>query len=103
VELGKNYGCPGGRNKGIPHCKGEFIFFLDNDGVLHKDAVLNAYRTISTDDNIGIVTGTIYDFVEEKEVDTNCPIRQEKKYFHNNFQGGICLHRKAIYKKTGLY
>lgn len=35
-QLDKNYGCPGGRNIGIKLCKGEFIFFVDNDGILEK-------------------------------------------------------------------
>ena len=30
VKLDKNYGCPGGRNRGIPHCKGKYIFYLDS-------------------------------------------------------------------------
>src|SRR5690606_37509019 len=42
IQLDKNYGCAGGRNRGIPYCRGEYIFYLDNDGVLHEDAVANA-------------------------------------------------------------
>lgn len=103
VELDKNYGCPGGRNLGVQYCNGDFIFYLDNDGVLHKNAVSNAYKTISSDEQIGIVTGTIYDFESPQEIDANCEIKSFKKYPNNLFQGGICLIRKSIYKKTGYY
>ena len=103
IELDQNYGCPGGRNRGIPYCNGDYIFYLDNDGVLHKDAVKNAYRTISIDSKIGVVTGTVYDFVDESEIDSSCLIRNDKKYLFNNFQGGICLHRKSIYAEIGFY
>lgn len=103
LELDKNYGCPGGRNKGIPYCNGEFIFYLDNDGVLHEDAVLHAYESISEEPNIGIVTGKVYDFSDFQEVDVKCHPLSFNKYRHITFQGGISLHRKDIYKKVGNY
>ncbi len=43
-QLDKNYGCPGGRNRGIGFCNGEFIFFVDNDGILHKDAIKMQFK-----------------------------------------------------------
>lgn len=103
VALGKNYGCPGGRNLGVDHCNGEYIFYLDNDGVLHEDAVKNAYNTISKYSDIGIVTGIVYDFSSPSEIDVKCKIRNDIRYYFNNFQGGICMHAKSIYSKTGLY
>ncbi|WP_299215913.1 glycosyltransferase [uncultured Dokdonia sp.] len=103
VELDKNYGCPGGRNLGIDYCKGDYIFFLDNDGVLHKEAVENAINNFKLNEKLGIVTGTIYDFVERDEINATCDIEDPQKYYTNNFQGGICVHKKEIYDKTGLY
>ncbi len=103
VELDKNYGCPGGRNKGINYCNGEYIFYLDNDGVLHHDAVENAMANFHNNSNLGVVTGIVYDFEERKEIDPVCDIINPEKYYHNNFQGGICLHKKEIYTTTGLY
>jgi len=103
VELDKNYGCPGGRNLGIEHCRGDFIFYLDNDGVLHEDAVSNAYKTISIDNQIGIVAGIVYDFESAQEIDASCKVKSFRKYSNNLFQGGICLIRKSIYEKTGYY
>ena len=103
VELDKNYGCPEGRNRGLKYCNGEYIFYLDNDGVLHRDAVLNAYKSISENENVGIIGGVIYDFMYQYEIDTKCLIKNNIKYYYNNFSGGICLHDKRIYKKTGYY
>ncbi len=103
VPLDKNYGCPGGRNRGITSCKGDYIFYLDNDGVLHEKAVENAMNTILHHDNVGVVTGTIYDFNNATEIDAHCKIRSQEVYEHNNFQGGICIHHKDIYETTGLY
>lgn len=103
VELDKNYGCPDGRNKGIEHCNGEFIFYLDNDGVLHKDAVEKAYNIIKEDEQIAIIAGIVYDFNSPDEIDTSITPRSTKKYEFANFQGGICMHRKSIYNKIGKY
>src|SRR5690606_22676883 len=103
VKLDKNYGCPDGRNRGIDFCSGEFIFYLDNDGVLQKDAVFNAYNTISSDNSIAVVTGVVYDFDSVTEIDCDVEPRSSSIYDFANFQGGICLHRKSIYEKVGRY
>ncbi|WP_281777520.1 glycosyltransferase family 2 protein [Croceibacter atlanticus] len=103
ISLDKNHGCPGGRNRGIASCNGDYIFYLDNDGVLHEEAVENAIKTILHYDNVGVVTGTIYDFKNVSEIDAQCKIRSKKVYEYNNFQGGICMHHKSIYETTGLY
>lgn len=103
IELDKNYGCAGGRNRGINYCNGEFIFYLDNDGVLHKDAVKTAYDDIKIDEKIAVVTGIIYDFESTDEIDTNIQPESNKKYRFNNFLGGVCMHRKSIYDQIGTY
>lgn len=103
VALDKNFGCPEGRNRGISHCKGDFIFYLDNDGMLNKDAVAKAYETIKDNVDIGIVTGIVYDFDNLNEVDTSIAPRSYRTYWYNDFQGGICLHRKSVYNKVGKY
>jgi len=103
IQLDKNYGCPDGRNRGIDHCNGEFIFYLDNDGVLHREAVKRAHDTIKDDKDIAIVTGQVYDFDYPNEIDPSIQPRSNKKYEFANFQGGICMHRKSIYEKIGRY
>ncbi len=103
VELDNNYGCPGGRNRGIAHCEGNYIFYLDNDGVLHKNAVANAYRTMTQEPNIGVVTGVLYNFDQLDEIDAQCSVRNDFRYEFNNFQGGVSLHDRHIYDIVGYY
>lgn len=103
VELDQNFGCPGGRNRGIAYCNGDFIFYLDNDGVLHERAVEEAYNTIKTDPSIAVVAGMVYDFERLEEIDPKIEPRSHKIYEYGYFQGGICLHRKTIYEKVGHY
>lgn len=103
IELDANYGCPGGRNKGIEYCNGEFIFYLDNDGVLHKDAVQKAYDIMKQEDKVVVVTGKVYDFDNPEEIDTTIVPRSEERYESTLFQGGICMHRKSMYETVGYY
>ena len=103
IELEKNFGCPGGRNLGIPYCNGDFIFFLDNDGVLHKDGVSNAMNTMRKNPNIGIVAGVVYEFNDKSEINPSIQIINPKKFEDNLFSGGISLHRKSIYDSIGYY
>tara|TARA_R110002051_G_scaffold303610_1_gene372562 strand:+ start:14260 stop:15171 length:912 start_codon:yes stop_codon:yes gene_type:complete len=103
IELKKNYGCPGGRNLGIPYCNGDYIFFLDNDGVLHQDAVLNSMSTIESDSKIGIVAGVVYEFNDKSEIDSKIEIHNPNIFETNLFSGGISLHRKSIYNLVGFY
>lgn len=101
VQLDKNYGCPGGRNRGIPHCKGEYIFFVDDDGVLHKNAVKNAMVTFWANKDAGIVTGKIID-INRLNNFTDDEINN-KTYEVGLFQGGISIHKKSIYEVVGMY
>jgi len=104
VELDKNYGCPGGRNRGIPHCKGEFIFYMDNDALLHWKAVEKAHQSIIKDEHIGIVGGVVFPFSDYDKADVKCPLPNgDHRYFSSAFQGGVSLHRKSMYDHTGVY
>jgi len=104
VSLDKNYGCPGGRNRGVPHSSGDFIFYMDNDAVLHRRAVEIAYRTICCDKRIGVVGGAVKLFSSIDEIDTDCFVPDEERTFLSvSFHGGISLHRTAIYGKVGMY
>ena len=104
IKLDRNYGCPGGRNRGIKHAKGEFIFFVDNDGILHRQAVERAYRSINRDKRISVITGMVKPFSALNEVDINCDVGSDDRWYYSpNFKGGVSLHRKAMYKDVGFY
>ena len=103
IQLDKNYGCPGGRNRGLPYCNGDFIFFCDNDGVLHEKAVENALNCILQDEKIAVVTGLVNDYNIKSEIDTSFHLPSPTLKETNLFQGGISLHRKSIYSEIGNY
>lgn len=101
-QLDKNYGCPGGRNLGIELCTGDFIFFVDNDGILEKNAILNAYNIFNTQENIGIVGGKVQFFKSSSEIVEN-PQIQGKHFYASTFSGGVSMHKKSIYDAIGLF
>lgn len=103
VQLDRNYGCPGGRNRSIEFCKGEFIFFCDNDGVLHENAIENAVNIIIQDKDIAVVTGVVKDFDNESMINTSYSLTESNYKETKLFQGGISLHRKYIYSIVGNY
>lgn len=101
IKLEKNYGCPGGRNRGISYCEGNYIFFLDDDGILHKDAIKNSLYTKEKFPDAGIIYGKLID-VNKMHI-LNNETTKHKIYEVGIFQGGLSLHKKDIYKKVGFY
>lgn len=101
-QLDKNYGCPGGRNIGIKLCRGEYIFFVDNDGILEKNAIKNAYDIFTSRKNVGIVAGKII-FQQSLDGELKSPDIRGIAYYKGAFSGGITMHKKSIYDKIGLF
>lgn len=103
LVLDKNYGCPGGRNRGVKLCNGEYIFYVDNDGLLHESAVDNAVSYLIKSPKTAILTGVVVDFDNIQEVNTKIVLPELKIQNKVLFQGGISIHRKCIYDLVGLY
>jgi len=103
LPLNKNYGCPGGRNRGIKYCDGELIFFVDNDGVLHYKAIENAVTFFNKNPETAVLTGHVVDFDDIMEVNTKMDLPELLIQDKVIFQGGISIHRKQNYKLVGLY
>ncbi len=62
LHLPANLGIPGGRNAGVPHVTGEFLFFLDDDSWLLSPTFLaDCARTIRDDPTIGMIQPRIVD------------------------------------------
>lgn len=66
----ENEGCGIARNIGIQNSKGEYIFFLDSDDYIEKDALRKMYE-IAIKENVSIVKGSIisiYGFIKGKNI-----------------------------------
>jgi GT2 family glycosyltransferase len=55
VALGEDVGIPGGRNAGVPHVRGELLFFLDDDASLAGDDSLSRVAREFNDPGLGLL------------------------------------------------
>ena len=67
ITLPENVGIPAGRNAGVPHVSGEFLFFLDDDAWLPDDDFLRSCAQIFRDDE---TVGMIQPRIEDPEAAT---------------------------------
>lgn len=62
VALAENRGIPAGRNAGVPHVSGEYLFFLDDDARLRDDDSLRRLAGAFADDpSLGLVQPRVLD------------------------------------------
>lgn len=60
IRNDKNLGFAGGHVSALPHCKGEYIFILNNDALVEKSTIKNAVKRMETDSTIAVVGGRSY-------------------------------------------
>ncbi len=108
-QMDKNYGCPGGRNIGIEKAKGEYVFFVDNDGILEAHALENAYNIFQEHQDIGIVAGKMIFLDQDMLPQTENSAIQDavqnsnNNYYTHGFTGCVTMHKRSIYDKIGAY
>lgn len=59
VRSERNRGFAGGNNLGIPHAKGDYLFFLNNDTEIKAPVLRHLVRRMEEDDSIGAVSPLI--------------------------------------------
>ena len=56
VPLARDDGIPAGRNAGVPHVRGELLFFLDDDAeIAEDDALARVAALFAADPSLGLV------------------------------------------------
>lgn len=103
IRLHRNVGCPEGRNIGMINCDGEFIFTLDDDGVIQNDVIEKVVSLFGTNDRIGIVTIKTVNYYSGEARPAIHRCDSEKSGFVASFSGGASAIRKSILHKTGYY
>jgi hypothetical protein len=95
----RNIGCPSARNLGIIKCGGEFIYLLDDDGALEKDAISEAVKRAKSDPSLGVVLSVRK---EADETGVHLLPGQSPMYLAS-FVGCCALVRREALMQVGLF
>ncbi|GAA4392034.1 glycosyltransferase family 2 protein [Brevibacterium pityocampae] len=107
LELPENIGIPAGRNEGVPHVSGEFIFFLDDDAWLSDDTTLmKMAQLMRTKPGIGLIQPRVLDPDAATAPRRWIPRLYKRSAAHSSnvfsvWEGAVCLQRAAFDKAGG--
>lgn len=76
IKLNKNTGFTGGNIEALKHATGDIALLLNNDAIIHPEAVVNAVSIFKSSPDIGIVGGKIFTLSD------NHPPLRESNPFH---------------------
>lgn len=62
IENDENYGYAGGCNRGVPHCSGEYIIFLNNDTIQDPGWIESLLEVVVADPSIAAAQPTIRNY-----------------------------------------
>ncbi|MCI4010417.1 glycosyltransferase [Brevibacterium sp. ZH18] len=102
LGLPENLGIPAGRNAGVPHVKGEFLFFLDDDAWLPDDTTLmRMAQLMRTKPKIGLVQPRVEEPDGPAAPKRWIPRLKKGEADHSSnvfsvWEGAVCLQRKAF-------
>lgn len=106
LALPENLGIPAGRNRGVPHVRGEFLFFLDDDAWLPDDTTLmRIAQVMRAQPHIGLVQPRVVDPARDDAPKRWIPrIRKGSAEHSSNvfsvWEGAVALQRRA-YDESG--
>lgn len=96
-----NLGCPGGRNYGARKAKGEFVFFLDDDGVLQEDAIETSVRFLQARPHFATVGIAVVPGRPGVSASFDPKRLGNKSRLYPNFSGGASCHRRDVFLRYG--
>ncbi len=119
IQSTANLGFAGGNNFGLPHCKGKYIFFLNNDTALEKTALQELYNIISRNPTVNIYAGLMIDYSNHSITDnggdtlytSGMPFSYHKfpvSHFTKerliaSACGGACVYARETLEKIGYF
>ncbi|MFA6133502.1 MAG: glycosyltransferase family 2 protein [Phycisphaerae bacterium] len=96
----KNLGCPSGRNLGFANCKGKYVYMLDDDGWLERDALEKAVARAQSDQSLGVIMTQIKE-VEGDRVVRSKPAGLTQPLYVSSFTGCCSMIRRDIFEQIG--
>ena len=70
IRSARNLGFAGGNNLGLPHCRGYYVFLLNNDTRLDQDALKALSEAIHLHPQVHVFACFLIDFKDQKRVDS---------------------------------
>lgn len=107
LALPENLGIPAGRNKGVPHVQGEFLFFLDDDAWLPDDTtLLRTAQLMRTQPRIGLVQPRVVDPARDDAPKRWIPrlkkgSAERSSNVFSVWEGAVALQRRAFDESGG--
>lgn len=102
LALPENVGIPAGRNEGVPHVRGEFLFFLDDDAWLPDDTtLLRMAQLMRAQPDIGLVQPRVVDPSREDAPKRWIPRLRKGDSAHSSnvfsvWEGAVALQRRVF-------
>lgn len=102
IKVHRNIGCQPGRNIAMANCRGEFIFNLDDDGVLAPDAVEQVVATFRQKPDVGLVAASVRVPDDRKHLTSHCN-GKTGAYYTSGFIGAAHALRRSILQNIGYF
>lgn len=102
LGLPENLGIPAGRNAGVPHVKGEFLFFLDDDAWLPDEtSLMRMAQLMRTKPKIGLIQPRVEEPGGPESPKRWIPRLKKGEAEHSSnvfsvWEGAVCMQRKAF-------
>lgn len=107
VTSQKNLGASGGRNLGIRHSTGEYLFFIDDDVTIDRNSLAELTRIAESDPSIGIIGPSMFLYdIPSKAWFYNSYVSQDS---HEEIVdvplvvGGALFIKRDVFRKIGLF
>ncbi|WP_166829298.1 glycosyltransferase family 2 protein [Brevibacterium limosum] len=102
LGLPENLGIPAGRNAGVPHVDGEFLFFLDDDAWLPDDtSLMRMAQLMRTKPRIGLIQPRVEEPGGPDAPKRWIPRLKKGSADHSSnvfsvWEGAVCMQRRAF-------
>ena len=102
LGLPENLGIPAGRNAGVPHVSGEFLFFLDDDAWLPDDtSLMRMAQLMRTKPRIGLIQPRVEEPGGPDAPKRWIPRLKKGTADHSSnvfsvWEGAVCMQRRAF-------
>jgi GT2 family glycosyltransferase len=103
VQSGANLGFAGGNNHGLPHCRGRFVFFLNNDTALEAGALEALALAISGNPAVKVFAPFLVNYRERHLADSagDCVYNSGSVFSFSHYPVSMFTQRRFVCSPCG--